>query len=187
MPIPVRPAAPLTTAEFLDWEALRPERYEFVGGVPVAMVGTSMAHNLICSNLNFALRAALRGRPCRVVQTEFKLRVSPDGNIRYPDIMVDCTGLSGSARWATTPELVAEVLSPSNTLADLASRYEDYSRVASIHTYLVIDQFRPGVVCYTRDAAGVLAQSWFGDTLEDVLHIDAWDIALPIEREDAVS
>jgi Uma2 family endonuclease len=56
---------PWSWQAFLDWQAQQPVRHEFVDGQVYAMGGGTAAHDTIANNLRDALRAALRGRPCR--------------------------------------------------------------------------------------------------------------------------
>jgi hypothetical protein len=55
----------VSVEEFLTWENRKEERWEFDGFEPRAMVGGTIAHNVIIGNLYVGLRERLQGR-CRV-------------------------------------------------------------------------------------------------------------------------
>ncbi len=64
---------PWTVDDFLEWEAQQPERYEFIDGMIVGMVGGSVAHATIHDNVTAALRDRLRGSGCRALSQEVKV------------------------------------------------------------------------------------------------------------------
>src|SRR5438477_9050096 len=80
----------LTEAEYLALERASEQKHEFFAGAIFSMGGGSEAHNLITLNVAGALRAALRGRPCRVYASDVRLKVAPTGLYTYPDVMAVC-------------------------------------------------------------------------------------------------
>ena len=79
---------PLGVEESLALELASPARHEYVDGYVYAMSGPSRRHSRIAMNVGARLWAAARGGPCRVHQTEIKLRIGR--NYYYPDGMVAC-------------------------------------------------------------------------------------------------
>ncbi len=77
-------------AEFLTWEADQPERWELVAGEPRLMAGGTQVHALIASNLIAFLRPKLRGGPCRPSGSDLRIPIPKTGNLRYPDVTIDC-------------------------------------------------------------------------------------------------
>ena len=65
----------MTAQEFLVWDARQPLRHEFVRGDVFAMAGAEERHVTVAGNVYVALRAHLRGTPCRTFITDMKLRV----------------------------------------------------------------------------------------------------------------
>jgi Uma2 family endonuclease len=53
---------PWTVEDFLEWEAQQPERYEFIDGRILGMVGGSAAHATIKDNVAHALRPVCAAR-----------------------------------------------------------------------------------------------------------------------------
>ena len=56
---------PRTMEEFDRWHAERPERWEFIAGVPVMMAPGSLPHTIIKGNVLRHLANKLVGSPCR--------------------------------------------------------------------------------------------------------------------------
>ncbi len=53
----------ITYEDYLAWENNQAERHEFIGGRIFAMTGATQKHNLVITNLGFALRRELQGTP----------------------------------------------------------------------------------------------------------------------------
>jgi len=60
--------------EYLDQEDQSPDRHMYCGGAVTAMAGGPLAHGMLAMNLGAELRAALRGRGCRVVGSDVLFR-----------------------------------------------------------------------------------------------------------------
>ena len=115
----------MTAEAFLDWCLGQEGRWELVDGVPVAMAGARRGHDLIVVNALTSLRPALRGGPCQPFTGDFAVRI-PNGNIRRPDVGVDCGPVDLNGLTATDPRLVIEVLSPSTRTFDAIGRLREY-------------------------------------------------------------
>lgn len=99
---------PWTLEDFLTWEAQQDERYEFIDGRILGMVGGTNAHALIKGNVYAALRARLRGQVCRPIIDGPK--VVPAQGSYYPDVMVSCEPIVPGADRIEAPVVVVEVL-----------------------------------------------------------------------------
>jgi len=144
---------PWTEAEFFTWLDRQERRHELVDGAPRAMVGATQRHDRIVTNVIVALATRLRGGPCRTGTGDTAIRI-PGGNIRYPDAAVDCGRFDETARAASEPVLVAEVLSPSTAEFDQTEKLEEYRSVPSLRHILVVDPDRPRVRVHSREADG---------------------------------
>jgi hypothetical protein len=76
MSMPVRHIPWISPDEYLDQEKMSPTRHIYCAGVVTAMAGGSLAHGMLAMNLGAGLRAALRGRGCRVA-TRFAVSSPP--------------------------------------------------------------------------------------------------------------
>jgi Uma2 family endonuclease len=111
----------LAPDDFLAWEALQPERWEFVGGVVRMMAGGTLAHDRIANNMRAALWGRLRGGPCVVHGPDLKVR-NPAGETAYPDLLVRCGPAAGDSVVVEDPVVLVEVLSDSTAAYDLTHR-----------------------------------------------------------------
>lgn len=153
------PQKPLTFDEYLKLETASPVRHEFVAGEVYAMEGASRRHSRVLGNVYARLRAAAIGGPCEVFFEGVQLRVGDD--IYYPDAMVTCSASDTHTHMVLQPCLLVEVTSPSTARVDRTEKLRAYQEIASLHTYLVVEQAWRRVVRHWRDASG----SW---QLEDL-------------------
>ncbi|MEO5959017.1 MAG: Uma2 family endonuclease, partial [Opitutaceae bacterium] len=150
---------PMSVAEYLAFEATSPVKHEFVGGEIHAMSGASRAHNNISLNIAAALRAGLRGGPCRVFINDFKVRleVAREEIFYYPDVVVSCHPEENRSHFTSTPTLVVEVLSPSTEAIDRREKHQNYRHVATLEEYVLVAQERREVTIFRR------ATGWQGE------------------------
>ncbi len=159
-----------TEDAYLAWEALQPERHEFVGGETYAMTGALSSHNLVAGNAYVWLRQTLRGAPCSVFIEGLKLRVNAQGDYIYPDVMVTCDPRDRNPdekRHISHPWLVIEVLSDSTAAYDRGHKFELYRSIETLTHYLLIEQDRPYAELFFKNERGlwVLQPLHAGDTI----------------------
>ena len=68
------PQAKTTVADYLAFERASTERHQFFDGEIFAMAGESLAHSTINANIIISLGSQLRGKPCRVLSPNMKIR-----------------------------------------------------------------------------------------------------------------
>ncbi len=165
---------PMSLDEFLAWENRQEERWEFDGFEPRAMVGGTVAHNVIVGNLVFGLRQRLSGR-CRVHSEGLKLRMAQ--TIRYPDVMVICSPTPGEATEVTEPIVVFEVLSPSTSREDRIEKNREYAATPSIQRYIILEQDAIAAEVYSRDG-----ESWLRSTVtgSEILSMPEIGVEMPL-------
>lgn len=167
----------MTPEEFYRWPGEEGVRYELVDGFPVkAMTGASRWHDRIVVNALSRLDAQLRDAPCRP-STEDIAIAAMNGNIRRPDISVDCGDLADIAYEATSPRLVVEVLSPSTRQTDLVRKLEEYKALPSLAYILLVEPDLPRVLLWWRAPGDIWELSQF-DGLEGVIDLSAIGAAL---------
>jgi Uma2 family endonuclease len=138
----------MSKAAFIEWNAAEGERCELVDGRVVMMPRPSRAHARIVMNLAMLLRAKLDPRLWEVI-FEFGLETGPE-TLRYPDIVVDRAGGPDKSYTASSPVLLAEVLSPSTAEIDLGDKAAEYLRIPSVLAYMVLSQDEPKAWVYLR-------------------------------------
>jgi len=125
-------------------EANRDIRYELIDGVIYYMSpGAAQPHQEIIGNLYLQLGNFLEGKPCKVFLPPFDVCLNAKGDkdrsTVQPDIMVVCdkSKLDGK-RCNGAPDLLVEVLSPSNRRHDLFIKLNAYLK-AGVREYWIVD------------------------------------------------
>lgn len=146
----------MTADEFLVWHLSQDGKYELVDGLPVphrAMAGGSTQHNWIAANIQGHLFAQLRGSPCMPMGSDAAIRTSIE-QVRFPEVLVDCTPPDPTVYEARNPIALFEVLSPTTRTYDFQIKFTEYMRHPSLRTIVLIESERMDVLVHTRDDAG---------------------------------
>lgn len=131
------------------------ERHEYLNGEVVAMSGGSRAHNLLATRVARLLGNHLEGSPCRVYQSDMKVRVAAANRFYYPDVMVCCGPVEAEPDpyYETAPRLIVEVLSPRTAANDDGEKRVNYQSIPSLEEYLLLDPDVGEGVLYRRGGA----------------------------------
>jgi Uma2 family endonuclease len=143
----------IDAAAFLAWAEGREGRYELARGRVIMMTGGSRAHALIVRRFANALEQRLDGIRWTVLTSDFAVRVGPD-SVRYPNVVVDVADGALNDLSATSPALIAEVLSPSSVTNDLGDKAAEYLRLDSVSPYIVLSQDEPKAWLWVRSELG---------------------------------
>jgi Uma2 family endonuclease len=145
-----------TAEEYLEAEINSVDRHEFINGEIILMAGGTPDHNEITTNLVFALKLALKGKPYRTFSSDQRLLIPQLNNYTYPDVMVVAKPIelqSGRTDTITNPLLIAEVLSKGTKAYDRDEKFAAYRSIPSFQEYLLIDQYRVRVEQYSKTEA----------------------------------
>lgn len=149
-----RESRQLTVEEYLELEKTSSVKHEFVGGEVHAMTGASGRHNRISGNIFAVLWNAARGGPCRVFQSDMKVRTADDA-FYYPDVLVACDDPPEDPYYVEPdPCLVVEVVSPSTEATDRREKLAAYKRMPDLKAYLIVSQERKWIERHFRDESG---------------------------------
>ena len=144
-----------TEEQYLAWEETAAEKSEFVDGKIRAMSGGTEPHASIPVNIGGELRAALRGRGCRVLSSDMKVWTA--NAFYYPDLSVVCgpsTYRGRNKHTITNPVVVVEVLSPSTEPKDRGEKFIRYQQIDTLRSYLLVSQAEPRVELFERGENG---------------------------------
>lgn len=148
----------MTLNEFLAWEALQPERHEFVDGDIFAISGAEERHVTTTLNVAMALRQHLRGTPCRTFMADMKLQAEAESSYFYPDVLVTCSAADAESRQLKRePTLIIEVLSPGTEAYDRGEKFRRYRQIASLKEYALVDIDRRRVDVFRQQPDGLWA------------------------------
>lgn len=172
----------MTEPEYLAFDLATAGKHEFVNGEVIAMAGASLAHLTIHTNLTGLLFAALRGRPCKALGSDARVRIDETGLYAYPDLTVYC----GPADTAPTnppsllnPKVIIEILSEATADYDQGAKAAHYRLRATVDAVLFVDSRRRFVQAQTRNPDG----TWtLDDRRSGDLHIAAIDVSLSLDE-----
>jgi Uma2 family endonuclease len=123
--------------EYKEWP--EDERWQIIDGQAYCMTSApNIRHQRITGNLYAAIKDKLKGRPCVpfIAPTDV---VFDDFNIVQPDVLVVCDKHKiTEANIQGAPDLVVEVISPSNSFMDKKMKLELYERFG-VPEYLLVD------------------------------------------------
>ncbi|MFZ5593584.1 MAG: Uma2 family endonuclease [Pseudomonadota bacterium] len=166
---------PISVEEYLEGEQRSDIRHEYISGHVYAMVGATARHNLIASHLHVALGSHLRNGPCRIFQSDMKVRI--DDIFYYPDLMVTCGNFDLAALYLTNPVLIIEILSESTEHIDRREKRLAYQGIESLKEYVLAAQDKMEIEVYRRVPDGWEIER-FGKG--DELHLEAVDLKIPL-------
>jgi len=135
----------------MDWaRVLEGSRAELIDGTVTMMSPASFAHGDTVLSIGAQLKPQLRGRRCRVSTEAFLALNDDDGeNLFAPDLMVVCNpALIQDGVVTGSPNLVVEVLSPTNRRRDLVYKMDVYQR-SQVPEYWVVDVEKKTVMVNT--------------------------------------
>jgi len=131
-----------TYADYLEWEG--PERYQLINGEVFQMASPSVAHQALLMGLSSKFDNWLQGKPCKAFAAPLDVRLFPkkdksDNTVVQPDLLVVCDkDKLGKGSVNGAPDLVIEIVSPSNTHSELFLKFQYYLK-AGVREYWIID------------------------------------------------
>lgn len=154
-----RPDRPWTVAD-LQQLAGREERYELVRGDLLMMSPASPKQGRYAMRLGSALQQHVEAHDLGEVYTAepgFQLQPEPEAIVRAPDLaFVRKERIpppeNESGFWSLAPDLVVEIISPSETAVQVQAKVQDYLNAGSRLIWLVYPETRT-VVEYRADGS----------------------------------
>src|SRR5437660_4010060 len=154
----------VSVEDYLAGELISPVKHEYLGGVVYAMAGAPNMHNVIASNTLVAVGSRLRGRPCRLFNSDTKIRVRLPTHVRfyYPDVSVSWRPNPQTDSFQDEPAVLFEVPSRRTRRTDEGEKKDAYLTIPSLGVYVLIEQETNAVVVYRRTADGIVREVYQG-------------------------
>jgi len=136
-----------TYADYREWDLAEGERYEIIRGTAYALAAPTDYHQAISAELTVQIGTFLHGKPCKVRAAPYDVRLfydeadgeDQDDTVVQPDLVVICDDKKrGSEGCRGAPDLVIEILSPSNTSEEFLRKFNLYMD-AGVREYWVVD------------------------------------------------
>jgi Uma2 family endonuclease len=132
-----------TYADYKAWELDDGERYELIHGEAYAMSAPNDFHQAISLELSRQFANFLRGKPCKARAAPYDVRLfykedESDDTVVQPDISVICDEKKrGNEGGRGAPDLIVEILSPSNTSEEYVRKFNLYLE-AEVREYWIV-------------------------------------------------
>ena len=145
-----------TYADYKDWELKPGERYEIIHGIAYAMSAPNALHQSMLMELGRQFANFLIGKQCKVYPAPYDVRLfyeedESDDTVVQPDISVVCDEKKrGKEGCRGAPDLVMEILSPSNTAIEMQRKFHAY-RDAGVTEYWVLESEYKTLTVYLFD------------------------------------
>jgi Uma2 family endonuclease len=143
-----------TYNNYKDWELEPGERYELIEGEAYAMSAPSDMHQALVGELGRQFGNFFYARPCKVRVAPYDVRLfyqedGEDDTVVQPDVVVLCDEKKrGPEGCRGAPDLVVEVLSPSNSITEMERKRILYRR-AGVKEYWLVDPEAKTILVYT--------------------------------------
>ncbi len=156
-----------TVDEYLAMERAAEERHIYLDGEIFAMAGESLPHGDTSVNLVASLVLQLKGKPCRALSKDTKVRSGsiPEsgrgtkGMFSYPDIVVICGEVEyhdAQKDIILNPKAIVEVLSQSTEAFDRGEKFTRYQTCnPTLTDYVLVSQARPQIEHFEKPTSGV--------------------------------
>ena len=149
----------LTAEDFFRLYSHKDGRYELVDGEVVVMAPANEQHGAAALNIGteFNLYSRRTGIGRASVETGYRLRSGPD-TVRGPDVAFVMTGKDeweslGNRFGSSAPDIAIEVVSPSNTAAEMERKVADYLAAGSQRVWVAYPSSRTVVVHHADGTA----------------------------------
>jgi Uma2 family endonuclease len=142
-----------TEEEYLALEREAEFKSEYYAGEIFAMSGARAAHIQIAINISGELYIKFKKRPCKVFNSDMRVRVRPSGLYTYPDISAVCGNiefLDETKDTLVNPNLIIEILSDSTEKYDRGQKFELYRQLPTLQEYILISTRHRKVEIYKR-------------------------------------
>ena len=172
----------MTPAQYSDFEEKSVVRHEYLNGEIIAMAGGTEAHSLVTGNAHGELRNALKNRPCRVYESNMRVKIEATGLENYPDASLVCghSKFEDLRRQALlNPLLIIEVLSESTETYDRGKKFWHYRHLASLQEYVLISQDMALVEIFSRQTNDEWLLRTY-DGLDAMVRFDSLDVEIPL-------
>src|SRR3954451_12138196 len=148
-----------TIEEYLRRERAALEKHEYRDGEIVLMAGGAADHSLIVANTIRELGNLLKSKPCRVYDSNLRIRIPRTVLYTYPDVSVICGQREpdpndSSGETMTNPRVIVEVLSPSTEGYDRGEKFSRYLQLESLREYVLVVQTAPRIETFFRHDNG---------------------------------
>lgn len=164
----------ISVEDYLLMEEESDVKHEYYQGEVFAMAGGTIPHNQICMNVTGELFYFLKGKACRVYQSDQRIHCLSNKFFTYPDASIvsgKIERLEKRNDTITNPVVIIEVLSKRTKNYDRGDKFQLYRGIPSLKEYILVSSLKVSIEHYTKQANGFW---YFKDTanLNDLFEIE---------------
>jgi Uma2 family endonuclease len=170
-----------TYGDYLEWDG--PERYEIINGGAFMMSSPLVVRQAVSGEIYRQIANFLLGKPCRVFAAPLDVRLFPeddksDDTVVQPDILVVCDESKISKGSIDgPPDLVIEVVSPSNTHKLMLLKLQAYIK-AGVREYWVLEPEEKRVQVYILEEGRYISSAYSNDDIVPVSVLPPFSLEL---------
>ena len=155
-------------ADYLSWDI--DEMVEITKGKVFKWTAApSRAHQEVAGNIFFVLKGFLKVKACKIFQAPFDVRLPSTSKknediftVVQPDLCAVCDrSKSDETGCIGAPDLIVEILSPTNNRKELYHKYEVY-RESGVKEYWLVHPLEQTLLIYTLENDTYVASRLFG-------------------------
>ena len=141
-----------TVEEYIQNELTSERKHEFVNGQLFEMPGEKDINNEIAFAIALVLHRFLKDKGYTLYSHDMKVAIPGGSKYYYPDVFVTKEEKNDSNSYIKyNPEIIVEVVSESSQVTDYVDKYIDYTKIPSLHYYLIIEPETILITVYSRD------------------------------------
>lgn len=144
---------PVSVEEFFQIRETNDAMLEYIDGIVYMSPSPSTRHQRVSNRLETKFREYLEGKECELFHAPYDIELKNEEmkgtKIVIPDISIICdkSGFT-DARYVGVPELIIEILSPSNQSHDLVTKLNLYMNYG-VKEYWIVNPMLISVTVYT--------------------------------------
>jgi Uma2 family endonuclease len=170
-----------TPEEYFAWEERQLERHEYIDGEIYPMSGGTINHGDIAGNILTLFKTHMRGRGCKTLNSDCRVKILEMDKYIYPDTSVTCDERDKTTtQYITYPCLIVEVLSSSTEAYDRGNKFKMYRRNPSLQEYVLVSAETIEIELFRKTDSDL----WqiINYQTGDVVELKSIDLTFPIEQ-----
>lgn len=175
-----------SVAEYVQREIETDEKHYFINGTLIPMAGGTPPHVRIGGNMFYFLSNKLEDQDgYEVFPSDIKIHIPAFNFYNYADACVVSEKpvfTDDPAEALTNPVLIVEVLSKTTRGYDQKRKFDEYKTIPSFREYVLIEQDKPLVKSWLKDADGVWHPSRVAAGLENEVRFQSVGVSLPLSK-----
>ena len=173
-----------TQEEYLAFERQSLEKHEYYQGEIFDMAGAGFNHNKLLMNFTVETGSFLKGKPCDVFGSDFRVHIPSNTLYTYPDALIVCGKaelLDEEFDTVLNPVVLVEILSPSTESYNRGKKFMLYRSIETLQEYILINSTSIKVEHFIKQTNG----SWHSkeyNSLSDTFLIESISYRFPLHE-----